>query len=309
MDSATLTNHIKDELITQYLRQHPGLSKSDVVTKCRNGQLVTDSVANLFKDMNLREKVKDAHKNQQDLINQHLDEYFTVDPSERYKAATESVGHSKKLINFLFQSTKLPFGLREKKENLDYLHKRERICANSARDAIHCREQLANLLDDDVCTNSLVKTLVCQLLNSGAAQLKSQAAIYNKEVELGNFYSDKVKNLIKDFATAIKTKSDQQTKLLIRDVYAFLLKNEMGKLDLTKINEGELNAALSRFESKLDKRSKQVLAIQAVVMMIEKIVAELEAEQEAAKPKKEDKPASSGNRMAFAKKLMSKFGF
>lgn len=306
----TLAEHIKEELIEQYVKQHPDVSKSDVVTKCRNGQLVTDSVANLMQDIQSRNKVKSAAKSNQQTINEHINEYLCVEPDQRYKNCQQSVGQSKKLIDFLFNSTQMPFGILEKRGAIDFLKKREMQCAAAAREIIHIRKKLAELMESNEFAQSLLKTLVTQYLHGGADQLKSQVSIYNKEVELGNFYVEKTKYLIKKSVDMLKDNTDKKTRLLVRDVYSFLVKSEVSKLDLAKLDQGQLNSALEKYEQKLSVRAKQAEGIQMVVDIIEAILKELEEKEAAAKAaKKEKKPESGGNRMAFAKKLMGKFGF
>lgn len=308
--NSPLTDHIKEELIEQYVKQNPGVSKNDVITKCKNGVLVTDSVANLLQDIQARNRVKSAAKSNQQIINEHINEYLCVEPDQRYKNCQQSVGHSKKIVDFLFNSSQMPFGILEKRGSLDFLKKRELQCAGAAREIIHGRKKLAELMESNEFAQSLLKTLVTQYLHGGAEQLKSQVSIYNKEVELGNFYVDKTKYLIKKSVELLKDNTDKKTRLLVRDVYALLIKSEVPKMELAKLDQGMLNSALEKYEKNLGIRAKQAQGIQMVVDIIEAILKELEEKEAAAKAAKKEKPKeSSGNRMAFAKKLMSKFGF
>lgn len=307
MPDSAIAEHVKNELIDQYVRLHPGVSKNEVATRCKNGQLVTDSISKIMADIESRSRIKDAQKSNAGVINEHINEYLCVEPDERYKQCQDSSKHSKTLVDFLFQSTKLPFGLTEKKQTLDFLKNRLAISGSAVRDLTHCKDQLAELMDNDSFKQSVLKTVMSQYLHSGASQLKAQVAIFNKEVELGNFYADKAKDLMKTSAGTIKDTIDNKTKILIRDVYALLIKSEMPKVDLTKLKQGHLNEALTKYEARLDMRIKQVQGIQMVIQLIESVLAELEKAEEEKKTKKEEKK-SSGNRMAFAKKLFSKFG-
>ncbi len=308
--NATLQEHIKEELIDQYVKQHPGVSKSDVITKCKNGQLVTDSVANMLEDLSSRNKVKSAARSNQQTINEHINEYLCVEPDERYKNCQQSVSQSKQIVDFLFNSAQMPFGILEKRGALDFLKKRELQCAGAAREIIHSKKKLTELMESNEFAQSLLKTLLTQYLHGGAEQLKSQVSIYNKEVELGNFYLEKTKYLIKKNVDKLKDNTDKKTRLLVRDVYSFLLKGDAKKLDLTQLNPGKLNDVLDKYEKNLGIRAKQAQGIQMVVNIIEAILKELEEKETAAKAaQKEKKDDGGGNRMAFAKKLMGKFGF
>ncbi|MFB3787937.1 MAG: hypothetical protein ACE15F_16380 [bacterium] len=303
---------LQKTLFSEYVRKHPDVDQDQLAARYVNGRIAIDTIANIFQDAQVRRKFVEVQKSQKKVFAQHLEEFLCVDENERHAACLKSVKHSSRIIDYLFQSRYAGFDLIKKTEHLTYLRKKERICVTNAKDIIESKRKLANLVECQDRKTSLIQTLIGEYLEASLNQLKSQVSVLEREIDLGNQYSNYVKKFLQDNMENLSHHLEPKYVKAIAKIHAILAQKEIDILNIAKITPGQLNETLNQFTSQLDDKFEKLDALKNVITIVESVVEKIRQKQAAVpedRSSKEDAPESGerGRRMVFATKILHKF--
>ncbi|HQH71113.1 MAG TPA: hypothetical protein PK360_03435 [bacterium] len=302
---------LQKTLFSEYVRKHPGTEQDQLAARYVNGRIAVDTIANIFQDAQVRRKFVEIQKSQKKIYTRHLEEFLCVDENERHSVCLKSIKHTNRIIDYLFQSRCAGFDLIKKTEHLAYLRKKERICAANAKDIIESKRKLANLVECQERKTPLIQTLIGEYLEASLNQLKSQVSILEREIELGNQYSNYVKKFLQDNMENLSNHLDPKYIKVIAKIHAILAQKEIDILNIAKITPGQLNETLNRYSNQLDDKFEQLDALKNVITIVESVVEKIQQKQAAfldggTRKDSTPEPGESGKRMVFATRLVQK---
>ncbi len=285
---------MKEDIIREFLHKNPEVKRYEVVTRNVNGRIVVDTIDNVFKYAAGRrtlEKIKD----------QKLLKRLTEKGEKRLTASLESINSSKRYVHWLYTSRFTGFTEKDKNENLDYLAQREVACGNATTDAYQAKQKIVKIMADKMKSNSsAVRTMIQDCMLAVLEQLKCQASVFKKEVELGDQFSFFTKQFLESSLSVVKSTVKPSTLNAMAKAYQ-ILKNE--SIDASEIsNSGSIQKfkqGLDEFEDQLEKRREDLHAIQQLVQFLEDLIVSM---GESSKIKKEEPEKVASTRMAFTSK-------
>lgn len=291
---------MKEMLIAEYIRRNPGIKRAEVCTKLVNGRVVVETVSNVIHNCAGRIKKRTTFTPQEQTMLKEL----AKSGDERYAACLDSVGSSKKYVDWLYESKFTAFGDREKVDTLEYLDKREQISGKRALDILSAKKKLIQLMKDKVqASKSMIQTLTMEYMQAVAGQLKAQGAIFNKEIDLGNSFTDHTEKFIQSKIKIAQPKLDQKSLIAIAKAYQIACSEKIAPLEIPKkIQTKEFAAALGKVKTNLTTLREQVQVLQKILEFMESLVEELmkaKGEDLTGEPPKTDESGPSGPRMAF----------
>ncbi|RLD97286.1 MAG: hypothetical protein DRI92_05900, partial [Aquificota bacterium] len=132
------SDQFKEALLDDYLERNPGLSRSQVVLRFKNGKPVFDTIDKVMSSASVRM----SKQNQQELLRKQME----VKDDERYQSSCASIGNCKQMIDFLFAVTFMTFSLAEKKENLGALKRCERIILDRTHTKFNIKKEFLEMM-------------------------------------------------------------------------------------------------------------------------------------------------------------------
>lgn len=215
-DYTVAAEQMKEMLISEYLKRNPGLKRSDVTTKFSNGRIVVDAINNIIQNTAGRiHRVSTFSKKDKEILQE-----LARGGDERYVECLHSIDNSQKIIDWLSQSTFVDFGVMEKKDHFDFLSKKNEIAGKRALDIFHAKQKLSQIAQIQTkASNSLIQTIQMEYMNAAMGQIKTQGAIYNKEIDLGNTFTSHVEKFIQSNIRKIKPNLNQNTLIAIAQAY------------------------------------------------------------------------------------------
>lgn len=293
-------DQMKEMLITEYIRKHPGLKRSEVATKIVNGRVVIESVGNIIHNCASRIKKTILLTPQE----QALLKEIAKSGDERYAECLDSVGTSKKYAEWLCESRYTAFGERDKIETLEFLSNREQMSGRRALDILAIKKKLIQLMKDKVqASKSLIQTLTMEYMQAVAGQLKVQGAIFNKEVDLGNSFTKHTEKFIESKIKEAKPLLDERSLVTIAKAYQIAAGQKVHPLEIPqKIQTKEFAAALTQVKKNLSTLREQVQSLQKILGFMETLLAELAKSKGEDLTKEPPKPAdteSPSQRMVY----------
>ncbi|MFH1739154.1 MAG: hypothetical protein ABIH23_09105 [bacterium] len=294
-------DHIKEALIDDFLEKNPGVSRSQVVMRFKNGKPVFETIDRVMASMSIRM----SRKHEQDLLRKEM----AVQDDERYQACKCSLENCKHLVDFLFTASFIAFGLVEKNAQTTALSRNERVIITSTDTKLNIRKDFLKMMEGSAAlARARIRSMILQYFRAVLDQLKSQKDIFSREYMLGNEMAENVRDFIKENIAAVKSQVKQGTLKAISRAYG-VAKRVAGQVvpEPNKISVDELEVVLGEMEPVLEKRRVQFHEIERVIAYIEKVVKQLERAEEKNGQAVEEKPSKKkSRRMAFAAKL---FGF
>ncbi|HQH72223.1 MAG TPA: hypothetical protein PK360_09100 [bacterium] len=306
------TEHFRQSIVNEFLKEHPGVKREEVIEKTHNGQVVLDTVDNIFKEISRRERISESFKDKK------LYELLQIEQDDRYKACLASIRNSERIIHYLFTSNYTQFGLAEKNQTLNYLTHKERVCANWTANYYKATKDLFTLMVNKhaVQTNK-VKGLISLYFTALHQQLLSQREIYKKELELIGMFSRFSKTFVKSNALIIqsKIKSSPKKDLLVGMLKkACLVMNKNYSLNLPIKEKFEIDQFindLNRVDSTLSQKREEVAFLEKAITVLEKVVVYIEQYKTQKIQPQPESPAVPGtqpaSRMAFMSKVKNLF--
>ncbi len=289
---------MKEMLIREYVKSHPGVSESQVVVRSVNGKAVCDTIGNLLSNCSGTKSTI-----QRELDHEALQAHLDSSEDQRYQSCLASIQSSQKLIDYLLTSPYTQFGEVEKKNNLDYLDRLQKISASRTQTVHYIKKAFMQMMEGTTNPTPVrVKSEITKYFKAVLDQLKAQGGIYKREFKLGNGFCSCVLKQMKTMLPQVKSQLDAATKRNVKGAYLLVKSEESKEAELNTENYKALKGTVDNLQVHLGKRQTQFTAIEKVVAFLEELVQQLEKAKVEQKPKEEPKP-KKGRGMAFAAKL------
>ncbi len=303
MGKATKTSdQFKEALIDDYLEQNPGLHRSQVVLRFKNGKPVFDTIDKVMSSASVRM----SKENQQELLRKEME----VSDDERYQACSQSIASCKQVVDFLFTAAFIVFSLAEKKETLNTLKRCERVILDRTHTKHNIKKEFLEMMSGGAkISRSRIRSIIVLYFRALLDQLKSQNDLYSREYDLGNRLGDFAKGFIKEKVLEIQSEIKPKTMERIAGIYTAAKRVGGEKVPKpAKITVGELEKALAEMDVSLEKRRILMHDIQKVIEFMDEVLKRMEKQgdssdstsQEEANPKKKTR------RMAFMSKIFGR---
>ncbi|HOJ59520.1 MAG TPA: hypothetical protein PK878_04475 [bacterium] len=309
------TERFKQSIINEYLKENPGVRRDEVIERIHNGQVVIDTIDNVFQEISRRERITESFKDKK------LYELLQIEQDDRYKACLASIRNSERIIQYLFTSNYAPFGLAEKNQALNYLTHKERVCANWTANYYKATKDIFTLMMSHYTVPAAkVQGLISLYFTALHQQLLCQREIYMKELELIELFSRFSKTFVQTNAKIIqsKIKSSPKKDLVVGMLKkACLVMNKNYSLNLPIKDKYEIDqfiSDLNQVDSSLSQKREEVEFLGKAITVLEKVVGYIEQykTQKIQSPPPsvppsapETKPAS---RMVFLSRMKTLFG-
>ncbi|HOE10273.1 MAG TPA: hypothetical protein PLQ35_07285 [bacterium] len=292
---------LKEELIDDFLQRNPGVSRSQVILRFKNGKPVFDTIDAVMASTPVR--VSEHEK--KELLRKQME----IKDDERYKVCTESVRNSKQVVDFLFSCSFVPFGLSEKNEHLNALKHAENIVVDRTHSKFNVKKEFLEMMSSDTRPNrTRIRDIMVLYFRAVLDQLKSQSDIFQREFDLGTMLNTYSRDFMKSKASSVKADMDSATRRTVASVY--MMAKKLAGQTAPKpetITVAALEGSLAEMEMVLDRRRVQIQELKQVVELLEKLVNKMEKggpakqEQQTSGPSEKKK-----SRMAIALRLFSR---
>jgi len=293
---------MKEMLISEYLKKNPGSKRNEITTKLVNGRVVIETVSNVICNCSPKNKKPAFSPKESSLLKQ-----LAAGGDERYAACLDSIGSSKKYTGWLHGAKFIPFGDAEKNETLAFLAKKDEISGKRSLDILNVKKKLVQLMKAKVkASKSMVQTMTMEYMQAVQGQLKAQGAFFNREIDLGNSFTENVEKFIKTNIRIAQPKLDKKSLIDIAKAYQVASNEKIDPVDVPKkLDNKEFDKAINNVKDKLDKLRVEFDAIEKLIKFMEELVSELMLSKDkdlSEPPGKEKKTGKSGPRMAFSSK-------
>ena len=268
-----VAEQLKESIIQDYLKKHPDVSRADIVTKTVNGRVIVETVTNAFSRVSERAKQEKfsspGDKKALEMLNEEAD--------ERYQRMQESVSSCRSMVDWLFDWQFSGFDEEKKQTNSAFLDAKEEQIDRRSIDLLYVKKKFADAMQSkSKAPQSVIKVMTLEYVNCLLDQLKAQADIYNKEIELGGFFSSSVKRFIADNIDALEN-SDEKILKYVGMTVAFLQKNIIKGVHVSgEEDHKKLSESLDRLDEQLRYRREQYEQIKNLIQVIEKMIAALQ---------------------------------
>jgi len=298
---SSVADQMKEMLISEFIRKNPGMKRAEITTKLVNGRVVVEAVGNVIKNCagRIKKSVPFTFK-EQSLLKE-----LAKGGDERYAECLDSIGSSKRYVDWLYESKFTAFGDRDKVDTIEFLDAREQICGKRSLDILNAKKKFVQLMKDKVqASKSLIQTLTMEYVQAMTGQMKAQGAIFNKEADLGNLFTSHTEKFIQSKIQDSAPKLDQKSLITVAKAYQLASSQQVSPLEIPKkIQTKEFAAALDQIKNKLVSLREQVVMLQKVLQFMEALVEEMmkaKGEDLTGEPPKKDESGPSGPRMAFS---------
>ncbi len=265
---ANVGKALRDALIGDFLTHNPGVSRSQVVTRTVNGRAVCDTIENVAREtagqLKLRKDEDDSK-----LIAKQLQ----LSTNERHQAALQSISNSKMLVEFLFASRFCKFGPKDKKENLDFLKRYRRLLIDRSYAVHQIRNDLLAQIHENLKPFEIsIRPHMIRYFHALLDQLKCQAAIYKRELKLGEQFREFAGGFIAVHLERARTVLDPAALKTVIKACRLIKKNDGEVPELTGDDRSKLETELEIMSEFLKKRRRQFNAIRKVIIYLEKFI-------------------------------------
>ncbi len=289
---------LRDVLIRELLEQHPETYRTQVVTRTVNGRPVCDTVENVAREVIDKQRFRDSVKEREFILRQ-----CELSADERHQACLDSIAHSRKIISFLFSTKRGQFVSKDRRDNLNFLKRYERISVDRGYAVLQINKELtAQLQRTGRSSQASVRSHIVRYFHALLDQLKCQAAIYKREFKLGERLKIFARDFIGTHLHEVKVNVKPSDLRAVTEAYR-LIGDDDGKIPgLIADDRKELEAALDTLGARLKERRTQLETLQRAIVLLEKLVPKLEREnrrdlQRAPKAKQGKVPARGHSRM------------
>lgn len=296
------SSQFKDEIITQYLKNNPGVKRSEVTMRIVNGKNVCTHIGSTFDQMSKR---KIRSKEEQELLKD-----LSTGGDKRFSACLESISSTRQFSGWLVDSPGIAYNENDQNEDDRFLARREQLSETHTLELSDFKKKIAKLMEaEEETPEEQVKLLMTEYFQSSHAQLKCQKSIMEKETELGGMFSSYSEEFIKEHYLKLKPKAGKNTVEAVKKAYNIL---RSSGIDMEEINANEkitskselkkLAGGLNGLNAQLDRKRQQLNAIQKMMSFLEDMIDVIKEETPAAKPQKKKSKSSSNDgtkRMAF----------
>ncbi|RJP31139.1 MAG: hypothetical protein C4527_08235 [Candidatus Omnitrophota bacterium] len=285
---------MKEAIIDEFLKKHPGVSRQQVITRTVNGRVIADTINNTF---NVTQKQQAEKPQDAKLLGE-----IVRRGEEQLVASLDSITCSKKYVDWLFSSPTTGFDEKEKNENIQFLEKREITAGNRAVDVHKVKINLTKVVaSKSKATSSLAQTLVQEYLQAVLDQLKCQKSIFDRELVLGERFSTHTTSFIEKNLKTVQPQIKPTTVQALIKAYSILKNEKMEKMAITNPkNYQQFKTELDQFNKNLKSKREQLEAIQRLIHFIETILESMGNPPSEGNAK--TKTPSSSQRMAFTTK-------
>ncbi|MBI1387629.1 MAG: hypothetical protein GC154_04205 [bacterium] len=289
---------MKEIIINDYLRKNPDIKRHEIVTKTVNGRVIVETITNTFNKLSERNRPKNALSNKEKKLLKHLAD----GGDSRYAASLESISTSRKYIDWLAGSTFTGFSESDKEENTQFVEKREVDAGRRAQELLYVRKKFTDQMSSTTKpSRSLIQTLMMEYISAVMRQLKVQAQVFGKEIELGNLFSDNVKRFLRDNFDKLE-KASEKIIATVGKAIKILQKGAPKPLDVKgKEDHKKVQALLDDQNKDLTVRREEYDMIIQLIAYLEKLIGDMgkvATEPDAPAPKVDN----SSRRMAFHSK-------
>ena len=283
----------KEEIISDFIRQNPGIGRNEVVTKYVNGKVVCEHISQVFKEMAIRKPARTPAEKK--LLNE-----MSKGGDERFTSGMDSIGSCRRFADWLATTPHTAFGDIEKKDTNEFLERKEHQFGTCALDLNQAKRKLAQLMKDGPKPQeSMTKTLIGEYFHSFLVHLKCLHSIFTKEVDLGDQFSKFAQEYIKKNFEQFKVQAKHTTITAIKKAFAVLKGSHIVVTDIDSKEKLEaIDNALKEFKDQLEKRRGELDTIKKMIEFLDGIVGTF-----AAKPAAEEPKGPSGPRMVYASKM------
>ncbi|MFH1742710.1 MAG: hypothetical protein ABIH23_27200 [bacterium] len=295
-------DQFKDALLDDYLERNPGLSRSQVVMRLKNGKPVFDTIDHVMGSLAL----KIPKKHEKEL----LDKEIQVKDDERYQICKTSLESCKSIVGFLFTASFVQFGLPEKNDHMNTLKRHERIIVDRTHTKHHIRQEFLEMMHGTAAlVRPRVRSIMTVYFRSVLDQLKSQSEILKLELNLGRDMSTNTKDYIKANVSKVKSNITPILAKALTRAYT-VSKRVAGEVvpQPSKVTIEVLEAAIDKMNTVLDERRSKFDELVKIIAFLEKLVIQMEKgeEKEVQEAEEATSPKKKSGGMAFVTKLFSR---
>lgn len=270
---------IRKALVNEYIKKHPGAREQDVVLACKDGELVFTEISSVLADSDLRKQSTQIFKQAASMFAE-----LAIHQDERWKECVESVQHCMQMIDCLHSSL---FGYYDDKERLEKeksIKNQERLCARITVSLYEVTKEMKNAkmkLESDVRPKT--RSLVIRYLNYVIDQLNVLHSVLNREVQLGDIFSEQTNQFIEIKLSSIKTTSAAFQIEDLSQIYKSLKGDKRASLDMAMdfnknillSTKKSLGQAVDNLRKDLSQRRKKIQEIWAAISNLQQTVEKL----------------------------------
>lgn len=296
-DYSFAAEQMKEIIINDYLRKNPDVKRHEIVTKSVNGRIIVETITNTFNKLSERQKQKGGVSDKEKKVLKHLSEGGDV----RYAASLDSLGATRKYAEWLCESSFAPYTEKERDETNDFLDKREVDAGRRAQELLYVRKKFTDQMSSTTKpSRSLIQTLMMEYIAAVMRQLKVQAQLYGKEVELGDMFSTNVKKFLRDNFDKLEG-APEKVIATIGKAFKILQKGSPQAINVTgKEDHKKIQVLIDKQSQELNVQRQEYQMILQLIAYLENMLAQMKIPDEPAQEKpKED---GSRRRMAFLDK-------
>ncbi len=296
-DYSFAADQMKEIIVNDYLRKHPDIKRHEIVTKSVNGRIIVETITSTFNKLSEKQKQKKGPSDKEKRLLKHLSE----GGDERYAASLDSLGASRKYADWLSSSTFTSFQAKEKSETDDFLDKRETDAGRRAQELLYVRKKFTDQMSSSTKpSRSLIQTLMMEYIAAVMRQLKVQAQLYGKEVELGDMFSFNIKKFLRDHFDKFES-APEKVIATIGKAFKILQKGKPQAVNVTgKEDHKKIQILIDQQSQELGVQRQEYQMILQLVAFLENLLAQMKStDLSIPEKKKEDADANSRRRMAF----------
>jgi hypothetical protein len=296
-DYAQAAEEFKEEIITQFLKDNPGVRRTEIAVKYVNGKMICEQIKDVFRDISLRKPVRSPSE-------KRLLKELARGGDLRFTASLESINSSRLYVDWLHTAPYTSFGDMEKSETMHFLQRKEEQCNTYVLDLIEAKKKLSKMMKLDVKpSESATKTVMTEYFQTSLVQMKCQHSVYSKEVDLGDSFANNAQKFIRENFGDIKARAKISTITAIKKAYNILRSTRINMPDITSNEKLKLvGDALDELKEQLDKKRKELQAIFKMIEFLQGIVDTLETSVKDDAKKKDDGKSGGSPRMAFTRR-------
>lgn len=293
-DYSYAAQQMKEAIISDYLKKHPGVQRHEVLTKLVNGRYVVGTIEDVFKEMQGRRKGQIAQLNRRELLSE-----LSRGGDERYKDSLESIKNSERYIEWLSVSKFTGFSEQDKKEHTEFLHRQGSVCSKCALDLHDARAKFQETIQAEAkLSRSSINTLVLEYLQAVYGQLKAVRSIFKREVELGDWFANATMGFFTTQFSGIHTKPNPAAVRAIARAFAILRENHIAVPEIQSQQDVKtFDQSMIQLKEQLEKRRKQFEELNGILNFLEAVIEELRIGITASL--NEEPAKDSSQRMAF----------
>ncbi|MDP8245802.1 MAG: hypothetical protein P9L94_17095 [Candidatus Hinthialibacter antarcticus] len=292
-DYSFAAEQMKEIIINDYLRKNPDVKRHEIVTKSVNGRIIVETITNTFNKLSERQKQKGGVSDKEKKLLEHLSQGGDV----RYAASLDSLGATRKYAEWLCESSFTPYTEKEHGETTDFLDKREVDAGRRAQELLYVRKKFTDQMSStSKPSRSLIQTLMMEYIAAVMRQLKVQAQLYGKEIELGDMFSTNVMKFLRDNFDKLGG-APEKVIATIGKAFKILQKGIPQAINVTgNEDHKKIQVLVDRQSQELNVQRQEYQMILQLIAYLEKLLDQMKQPDTLADKPKDDAPR---RRMAF----------